>query len=289
MTIGIGVLATETAAKVKPSHLVLIADTMGSFGDDYSHPRLHKSFAFEETDLYATAADQVDQAAILLPMINATLGQIPKEERSVGDFLRAVAQTLFMFRLEKFNLTILPKYGMPPATIAPHSSVKPTALIEAMAAAPVSIHAKLQEEWNSFTLGCDLIIGNFDREGQATLLYVPGDDPSFQNFSFPGYCAIGSGANNAMFWLSHRGHTLGMRLKRAAYHAYEAKLMAEGSAHVNEHLDITVATKGKYWTISTHRPNEQKDCPIRLEDLKEWRKKYGPSPTGELDNDSATT
>jgi len=285
MTIGIGVLATEeNALNAKPSHLVLIADTMGSFGDSYSHPRLHKLFAFPETDLYAASANQIDQAATLMPMINANLVQIAPEKRSYGDILRGIAQSLFMFKVEKFNLTVLPRYGMPPASIAPNSSIAPSSLIESLVVAPADIQAKLEREWEDFNLGCDLIIGAFDKTGQAVLVYVYGDESVFHNGTFPGYWAIGSGAENAIFWLSYREHVLGMGLQRAAYHAYEAKLMAEGSPHVNEHLDIIVATKSKYWNITTHKPNEQTDCPVSFEKLREWRDKYGPAKTDALSN-----
>lgn len=83
MTIGIGVLATEKGkSNAKPNHLALIADTMGSFSDDYSHPRLHKLFDFPESDLYAAAAGQIDQAAALMPMIHQRISQSPSNERS---------------------------------------------------------------------------------------------------------------------------------------------------------------------------------------------------------------
>jgi hypothetical protein len=282
MTIGIGVLASEPSdAKVKPSHLVLLADTMGSFGVEYSHPRLHKMFAFPETDLYATAAGDVSQAALLMPMISATLAQTP--ERSCGDILRGIIQTLFMFKTEKFNLMVLPKYGLPPASIAPTATIHPSSLIAAMALAPPEIREKLEKEWYEFTLGCDLIIGAIDKTGQAMLVYLYGDEDVIRNGSFPGYCAIGSGSLNAMFWLSHRAHVLGMGLKRATYHAYEAKLMAEGSAHVNEHLDMIVATKGKYWDLTTHKLSKHTDCPVNFAMLKEWYGEFGPKNTDKLD------
>src|SRR6478736_2472044 len=268
MTIGIGVLATEkNELNAKPSHLVLIADTMGSFSDEYSHPRLHKLFDFPQTNLYAAAAGQIDQAAALMPMINQNLAQTPSDKRSFGDIVRGVAQSLFMFKMEKFNLTVLPKYGMPPASIAPTSSIRPSSLIAAMAMVPPAVQSELEKEWREFSLGCDLIIGAFDHTGQAVLMCQYGHEPELRNVTFPGYWVIGSGAANAIFWLSHREHVLGMRLQRAAYHAYEAKLMAEGSAHVNEHLDILVATRGKHWHISTHKPNPKTDCPISFAQL----------------------
>lgn len=288
MTIGIGVLATEPHdSVVRPNYLVLIADTMGSFEDEYSHPRLHKSFAFPETDLFATAAGHVDQAALLMPMISATLAQT--SERSCGDILRGIAQTLFMFKSEIFTLNVLPKYGLPPASIAPTSSIQPSSLIEAMALAPPGMREKIENEWNEFTLGCDLIIGAIDKAGQAMLVYLYGQEDVIRNGSFPGYCAIGSGSPNATFWLSKRAHVLGMGVKRAVYHGYEAKIMAESSAHVNEHLDVTIATKGKHWSFTTHKTSTPKDCPVTLGALTEWYMTFGPKTTDLLDKPETDT
>ena len=49
MTIAIGALASET--DLKPDHLILMADTKGSFGDGFSMDRLHKLFADPEIGL----------------------------------------------------------------------------------------------------------------------------------------------------------------------------------------------------------------------------------------------
>jgi hypothetical protein len=79
---------------------------------------------------------------------------------------------------------------------------------------------------------------------------------------------------------------MGMTLKRAAYHAYEAKLMAEKSAHVNEHIDMLIANKDHFWFCSTHPMRDtklSKGCPVSLKQLQQWFEKYGPRDTSELD------
>lgn len=279
MTIGIGVLATEPEeSTLKPNYIVLLADTMGTFADSYSHDRLHKMFRFPENDLYATAADQVDVAAALMPMIDFHVSQAPMEKRSHGDIGRAIAQAIFMFRTERFVMTVFPKYGIPPASIAPAALISPSSLIAGFALAPSSVHEKIQQEWEQFHIGCDLLIGAFDCEGKGCLFSFLGDDVTVHAKPYPGYWAIGAGEENAKFWLSYRGHTLGMGLQRAAYHAYEAKIMAESSPSVNAQLDVIVATKGKHWFNSSHRPNEETDCPVKFESLKEQFTQYGPKP-----------
>jgi hypothetical protein len=79
-----------------------------------------------------------------------------------------------------------------------------------------------------------------------------------------------------------------MGTKRTAYHLYEAKLMAEGSPHVNEHIEFLIAAPGKYWSWSTHRPPlGAPDPPVSLEQLKGWFEKFGPRDTEELDKSPA--
>jgi hypothetical protein len=100
--------------------------------------------------------------------------------------------------------------------------------------------------------------------------------------NFPGIAAIGTGANNAMFWMSYRKHKLGVSVKRAAYHAYEAKLMAEKSAHVNERVEIIIANVEKNWNFSHDRPPVDNDYPVSLKELEAMYLKYGPQNTADM-------
>ncbi len=76
---------------------------------------------------------------------------------------------------------------------------------------------------------------------------------------------------------------MGMSVKRAAYHGYEAKMMAEDSPHVNDHLDMLIANKDQHWMCSTHRPDLGAGSPVSLSDLNDWFQKYGIRDTSELD------
>jgi hypothetical protein len=280
MTIGIGVLGTSETGRAKEivaDTAILIADTMGSFGDAYSHSRLHKALMFPEHNVYALVADEVDKGAELVPVICKFLAQeAPKEQRHYGNIINGIAKGCFFYKGEKFTILELPKLRLPPEVFDPRK-VTP------------ELNAVVQAEWDRFYVGCDLLIATFDGLGKAYLLSVDGQNGELHNVSFPGFGAIGCGAGNAMFWLSTRQHTLGMLPVRAAYHAYEAKLMAEGSAHVNQHLDIIVATKDEHWFSSSHGllggdwPEEH--AVINLSNLKQWNKKYGPKGTEMLGKD----
>ena len=86
-----------------------------------------------------------------------------------------------------------------------------------------------------------------------------------------------------MFWMSYRKHKLGVSVKRAAYHAYEAKLMAEKSAHVNERVEIIIANVDKSWNFSHDRLPAGDDCPVSLKELEKMYVRYGPQSTADLD------
>jgi hypothetical protein len=125
------------------------------------------------------------------------------------------------------------------------------------------------------------LIGAFDHNGQAFLFYLPGDG-RVQNFCFPGFAAIGSGADNAIFWLGYRRHTLACALKRSAYHAYEAKRMAETSPHVNDRIDMIIAKKGEQINLN-HRHLSVENCPVSITELSTLFKEFNVKDTGSLD------
>ncbi len=156
MTIGVGVLATEPEARARdliPSHVILMADTMGSFGDDYSHSRLHKLFLYPANALYATAANQIDKAASLLPMIDTHMSAVPLINRTYGDIVRAISLACFLHKVSTFTLEVLPKHGIPPKEF------------DLNGVPNLNVLAKLKDEWDGFDIGCDVLIGAFDHRG----------------------------------------------------------------------------------------------------------------------------
>jgi hypothetical protein len=276
MTIGIGVLATGDEGRkteIIPDHAILISDTMGSFGDEYSHPRLHKRFDLPDEGLFIVAADQIDKAAEVVPMIKAVVAAVPPQERSYGRLLASVGNACFMYKADRFKMEIMPKHRIPPDSFSPFDG-------------PKELNDLLGAEWQKFELEFQLLIAAFDRLGQAHLIFVDGREGTAQGRTLPGFCAIGSGAGNAMFWLAHRGHTLGMKPLRALYHAYEAKVMADDAPNVNEHVDILVARADASWSFSSHFNEEEVKAlvsEIPTVSLGMMFEKFGPRSTDELD------
>jgi hypothetical protein len=157
MTIGIGVLATSTegrSRKILPDHLVLVSDTMGSFGDEYSHSRLHKRFDLPANKAYIVAAGSIDKASELVPMIDTQLSAIPFKQRTYGNIMEACAMSAFKYKMERFIREILPKHGIPPQTYDPLTASK-------------DILEILEPEWEQFEIGTDLLVGAFSHTGQA--------------------------------------------------------------------------------------------------------------------------
>ncbi len=281
MTIGIGVLATSAAgraARIMPDTIVLMADTMGSYEDVDSHARLHKAFMFPEAGMFAVAAGRVDRAGEVMSSIDKFLARIPKPERSFGVIMRTISEVCFGYKHEKFIAHEFPKMRLPPIAMDP-AMVTP------------ELDAKIQKQWEQYTLGCDLIIGVFCNNNGACLIQVDNSSLDIENQTIPGIATIGVGSEAASFWLSRREQTFSESPLRSAYHAYEAKRMAESSAHVNEHLDILVATIDDFWFCTTHTSGHpyKKHPEINVENLKQLWVQYGPQNTsaiGETDRKS---
>jgi len=122
------------------------------------------------------------------------------------------------------------------------------------------LRADIVEDTLLCDIGCDLIVGTFadsgvalmyvvwsigkkENQGVSSLLFV-------ENCQQPGFKAIGDPSDIANVWLNRRGHALGMKPKRAAYHAYEAKRMVENSIYVGKKTEIVIADKNAYWYLS---------------------------------------
>jgi len=270
MTVGVGVLASES---VKPDALIMIADTMGSFEDDYSTSELHKLHAIESEDLYAVSADRVDRAAEQVDMLKNVFRKDFPKPRNYGHILRALMQTASLYKSLRFEVDVLPQFRM---------SVDDWFKVQ-----DPHMRDSILKEYRDFYVGCQTIIGTFNESGQAFLFCLPGDG-TVQNHCFPGFTAIGTGANNALFWLSHRKQRLSLSTKRSAYHAFEAKLMAESSPHVNERLDMIVARKDKSFLF--HRDKEEVEgAPLSVPEPRKLFKKFNVKDTGPLDPSDQST
>jgi hypothetical protein len=274
MTIGIGVLATSPEGrdnKILPDTVILMADTMGSYEDVDSHARLHKLFMFPHSGMYACAAGQIDRAGEVLSSIDKFLQRTPKPDRSFGRIMKTISEVCYGYKHEKFVAHEFPKLRLPPQPIDPITMTP-------------ELDAKIQKQWDEFSLGCDLVIGAFCNHKGACLIHVNGTTLDVENMTMPGFASVGISSDVAGFWLCRRRQTFGDLPLRSAYHAYEAKLMAESSAHVNEHLDILVATDEKFWFCTSHTSGHpyEKHAEINIENLKEMWKRYGPQDTSRV-------
>ena len=265
MTIGIGVLASESAT-IRPDHLIVIADTQGSFGDEFSMNQLHKMFVAPELGLYAIAADLIDRAAELFKVVSLFMTDL-QVVTGYGRLFQAVHGAADSYKRMRFKYDILPKYAYPPPLLPDDFSEN-------------SLGPTLLKEWQEFDFRCQMLVGSFDVEGKPYLFHIDGTG-EVTNFTFPGFAAIGSGQSQAMFWLSYRQHNLGFPVKRAAYHAFEAKLMAESSPFVNDQIDLLIANKTKHWIITRNKPKPD-GAPVTIAELREFHSIYGPRETDDL-------
>jgi hypothetical protein len=192
-------------------------------------------------------------------MMNQNIAGVPMMRRTYGDILQMMNTSVFLYRKQRFQLEVLPELRLPPEAFDPRVQLPPKK------------DKQIQNRWLEFDMGFDLLVAAFDFAGQAHLFHV-GYLGNVSYISFPGFGAVGI-VSQTTFWLSHRAQRLGMSVKRSAYHAYEAKVLAEDSPHVNDHIDMLIANKDKYWFSSTHPiqgPDLAAGSPVTIADLREW-------------------
>ena len=275
MTIGIGVLATEGA--VKPDTLVLVSDTLGSaLEDTASTQRLHKMFVSESDGLYAVAADNINNAGELFPRIQHFLRR--ETTRSHGSIFLAIHSAVHDYHRWRIGKEVLPKYSW----IAGDLEAEETKEL-------------VRDECMRFNLGCELIVGAFDDSGMALLFetysvghtdHEDGAPPTMvlaRGNTIPGFTVIGKGRDSADFWLNYRNHALSYSPRRAAYHAYEAKRMAENSPYVNDKIELLIANKTGHVRLDDKTPVKRG---WSLEEMREMFSNYGPRSTDGLDRES---
>jgi hypothetical protein len=265
MTIGIGVLAAESK---KPDSLVMIADSMGSFGDTYATSELHKLHALEADNIYAVSADRIDRACELVNIItNVFRKDFAPHERGYAQVVNGLAKAAYIHKEMCFGLDVLPQFRI---TTDDWLKIQ-----------DVDFRNAVLAEFQPFYTGCQMIVGIFGESGQAFLFSIPGTGV-IENVTFPGFAAIGTGAQNAMFWLSYRQHKLSCSVRRSAYHVYEAKRMAENSPHVNKNIDLVIAKKDKHFLLYQDKKTVE-GCPISIPELEKMFKKLNVRDTNSLD------
>ncbi|HWD99371.1 MAG TPA: hypothetical protein VG345_10045 [Bryobacteraceae bacterium] len=273
MTIGIGVLATAVG---KCDSLALASDTMGSIGDTHSTPSISKTFIFPDERLYIVCADQIEKASERGGMIRIQLQRHP--QRSHGSIQHALHLAVDDYRRQRCMYEILSNYGLKSENwLGPLDSELRKAVID---------------DCLGLDMNCEMIIGTFTDEGQAILYYIPNIAVEYQQDgtptlrmvrvqAFPGFYTIGTGAASAHFWLCYRGHRLTYSPKRAAYYAFEAKLMADKSPFVNEKIEMAIATTDGHVHVKDSAPESGS---WSLAEFRHMYRKYGPQSTEPLES-----
>ncbi len=271
MTIGIGVVCSD---KNPGDCFILASDRLGSFGDGFSTRRHCKMFIQPEQGLYAVSADDIGNAAELLAGIYQQWANTPVQNRGYNLIRLGMQRAAFEYKLYQFVTSVLPQYP-----IDPKSDWK-------VEAAKLGLADKLFEEWQKTETGCELIVGTYglydgERRFTSHLHYVT-ESGEVTTFPSSGFGAIGSGAENALFWLAYREQSPGMSVKRSALHVYEAKIMAEQSPHVGRNdIELLIVTPGQFYQLTEKRRSID-GCPVSLDELVDLHRKFGPSSTESL-------
>lgn len=273
MTIGIGVLCSSKPKPhvPRPDSIVMISDTMGSTDTD-STDDLHKMFIDEETRLYAVCANRMEKCSDLWPTLCREVRGL--SVRTHGAFQEVLNRVVLGHRAQHFQYDILgPRHMVVPGQVGAQQ------------------HDAMMADFQNYDAGVEMLVGTFELNGQALLYHIGpmGNTPGFvQLFEFPGFMAIGAGQYNAITWLNHRRQVLGKSVRQSAYHAYEAKRMAESAPTVNKDIEIVIATpKGSFHIMRdlevTVRGQESiEQCPVSLAELEVLYEKYQAPTTDDL-------
>ena len=230
-------------------------------------------FIQPEQGLYAVCADDVGNAAELLAGIYKQWAADPPQVRGYNLIRLGIQRATYEYKMYQFVTSVLPQYPIDP---------KGDWQAEA---ARLGLTDKLFEEWGKTQTGCELIVGTvglYDKGRYMCHLHYVNESGEVAPFPSSGFGAIGSGADNALFWLSYREQSLGMTVKRSALHVYEAKLMAEHSPHVGrDDIELLIYTPGQWYQL-THKRRSVEGYPVSLDELEELHQKFGPSSTESL-------
>jgi hypothetical protein len=273
MTIGIGVLCSTKPKPhtPRPDSFVLIADTMGSTETD-STDALHKMWLDDDLQLYAVGAGTMEYGGELFVTIGNELRAVVK--RTHGEISGAMNKAFQMLRSQHFQWDVMWSKLQVPGVVQ------------------LATTEQVREEWEKFQLNIHMLMATFDHQGQAHLYLIgqfEGANKVVYLYEFPGYAAIGTGADNAHFWLNYRGQYLGRALKQSVYHAYEAKRMAAKAPTVNESIEIAIVLPGAKSFHLTDETPEIEGCPVSLPELESMFTKYGPRTTSLLGHPKITS
>jgi hypothetical protein len=263
MTIGIGVLSSSNSRPhpKRPDCLTLITDTMGST-DTGSTPELHKLYVAD--GIYAACAGKIEFASEVISIFQQELVKLPK--RNLGNIWQALNVAVHEHRMAHFKWDCL----------VPRYSFTPGAIFEAQ-------HQNVVNDWQQYDSGIEMLIAVFNDWLPLLFLVSPlqGVNGWVHSCQYPGYWAIGTGAQNAISWLNYRQQQLGLRPLQSTYHAYEAKIMAEMAPTVNKSVEMVVAFSDREYVLRAER-SEIEGCPVSLSELKKLYEEYGPQDTSPL-------
>ena len=231
-------------------------------------------FIQPEQGLYAVSADDIGKASELLAGIYQQWAPYPPQGRGYNLIRLGMQRAAYEYKLYQFVTLVLPQYPIDPKGDWKTEAEK------------MGLTEKLFEDWRETRTGCELIVGTwglYDRQERFMAhLHHIAESGEVTPLSSSGFHAIGSGADNALFWLSYREQSTGMSVKRSALHVYEAKLMAEHSPHVGrDDIEMLIVTPGQWYQL-THKRRTVDGCPVSIDELEELHRKFGPSSTESL-------
>jgi hypothetical protein len=110
---------------------------------------------------------------------------------------------------------------------------------------PKSLVTQTIEQLYGHDMPIELLLAGFDRLGYGYLFTIYGNSMYPRRHDNPGYAAIGSGGEAAMYWMGYRDIGYASESREVLYSAIEGKYFAELSLGVGEYTDVFILRADK--------------------------------------------
>ena len=230
MTVCVAALADHRKA------IVLAADKMVGLGAIESEADIQKILALRKDWWVMLAADDISPAFDIVDHARKRL----KNARALGidDVMDAVVKSYQEKRLKQAEAIYLAPRGW---KLSEFNSRRVGDVI------PQNLRAELDFQMHAHRLSLSLLVAGFDRNGQGHIFSVYDYDNrgDARRHDIPGYHAIGSGSQAAIYMMAYRDVSPVMPVRRMIFHVIEGKYFGELASGVGERTDLYIIRPGK--------------------------------------------
>lgn len=228
--------------------IVLAADKMVGFGAIESEADIHKIVRLHKDWWVMMAANDISPA---FDIIDAAKQRMSSRSMGVDAAIQAVVRAYQEKRLNQAEAIHLTPRGW---SLIEFNSVQSVNVI------PSALRIELDFKIQAHHLSLTLLVAGFDRHGLGHIFSVDDYDhrASARRHDIPGYHAIGSGSQGAMYMMAYREVSSSMPIRGMLYYVAEGKYFGELASGVGERTDLHIIRPGRSRLTITEKAVEDK-------------------------------